>query len=161
MLAGVLTKEKKMKKRVYVYIACALLVAGCQHMKGEPRGGVEGFDPREFRAPNPFFPNVFITDLGNIVVDQEPIRIPKSHEPRVKITWSLAANSSYTFPDNGITIDEAQKKLFKFDCTIPSPRKIITCTFDRPPSGRPIKYTIRVRDPNKPIRDLDPTIMPE
>jgi hypothetical protein len=154
-------EEKKMKKLSLVFAALALLVAGCQHMKPEPRGDVEGFDPEVFRPPNPFFPNVFVTSSGNIVVDQEPVRIPRGDQPRVKVTWSLAAKSSYTFPDGGITVDERQKVALKFDCTIPSPRKIITCTFDRPPSGRPIKYTIRVRDPSKELPALDPIIMAE
>jgi hypothetical protein len=154
-------EEKKMKKLSLVFTVCALLVVGCQHMKPEPRGGVDGFDPDVFRPPNPFFPNVFVTSSGNIVVDQEPIRIPKGDQPRVKVTWSLAAKSSYTFPDNGIAIDERQKIALKFDCTVPSPRKIITCSFDRPPSGKPIKYAIRVRDRDIGLPVLDPVIMPD
>jgi hypothetical protein len=150
-----------MKKWSLVVTACALLVVGCQHLKQEPRGGMEGFDPEVFKAPNPLFPNVFITSNGNIVVDQEPIRIPKGGPQRVKISWSLAARSSYTFPDNGIAIDERQKQILKFECAAPGKRKVITCTFDRPPSGRPLKYTIRVKDGAKELPDLDPSIMPE
>lgn len=150
-----------MKKRNLVFAACALLVVGCQHFTQEPRREMEGFDPGVVRPPRPSFPNVFITSNGNIVVDQEPIRIPRGEPQRVKVSWALAAGSPYTFPGNGIGIDEELRKRYKFECPVTGQGKVITCTFDRPPSGRPLKYTIRVKDRNRDLPDLDPTIMPE
>jgi hypothetical protein len=151
-----------MKKKWHlIFAACVLMAAGCQHVTPGPRDSSEGFDPKVFIAPDPMFPKVFITKNGNIVVDQEPIRIPKGESPRVKIAWLLPAGTFYTFPANGIEINERQKQALKFDCAVAGPRKVIVCTFDRPPSGRPIKYTIRVKDGTKDLPDLDPSIMPE
>lgn len=121
-----------MKKQLLIYVASALLLAGCAHFEKEPcrQCALDGFDPRSVRQPQPLLPNVFITDLGRIVLDQTPIRIDKSHvrDGRVIISWALAASSPYTFPENGIQIGPVPTKE-----TRPASEKPVRCG-DAPPA---------------------------
>ena len=148
----------KMRKLNLTLAVCALVLVGCQVMSSGHMRSLEGFDPKFFRQPDPLFPNVFITKAENIVVDQEPIRIPKGDSPKVTVTWSLAKDSPYTFSGDGIEVD----KKFKFDCgVLGKPRKVAACSFQRLPSGTQVKYTVRVKGGAKDPPPLDPIIMPE
>lgn len=148
----------KMKGLNPVFAVCTLMLVGCQVLSPERMRSLEGFDAKFFRQPDPLFPNVFITSGANIVVDQEPIRIPKGDSPKVTLTWSLAQDSPYTFSGDGIEVD----KKFKFDCgVLGKPRKVAACTFQRLPSGTQVKYTVRVKGGAKDPPVLDPMIMGE
>ncbi len=156
-----------MKKSSVGFAVCALLLAGCQTFREGGPHPIGGFDPLS-RRPDPFFPKVFISSGGNIVVDQEPIRIPKGEGARVTITWALAADSSgiasrYMFDGEGIEIGDDKKKDKRFPCKpLDGPRKLVVCSFERADvkPGTVVKYTVRVRS-EKGSALLDPTIMLE
>lgn len=154
-----------MKKWHVIAAACALVLAGCQHFHHDARLGLEGFNPRVVRQPQPLFPNVFITDSGYIVVDQEPIRIGKRdvHDGRVTISWALAAGSPYTFPANGIAIGAGTTKDAPQDlkCSVQgSQAKVFECSYRAPQRRYVYKYTVYVRHGDKePLEALDPQIM--
>jgi len=164
MLAGVLTKEKKMKKRTLFIVAFTLTLAGCAHLGFEcPQCAIEGFDPRVVRQPLPLFPNVFVTE-GRLVVDQEPIRVGP-REVRgglVTITWALAAGSPDAFAANGIVIGPgSHSEQYKPKCYAPegSKGKVFACSFRPPAKGQvKYKYTINVLLDGKVLSSLDPNI---
>ncbi len=151
-----------MKKRNLIFAACALSLVGCQLFPPGNVRSLEGFDPRLVRQPEPLFPNVFITSGENIVVDQEPIRIPKGDSKQITITWALAAGSPYTFLGDGIEVGDGKEKDKRFSCgVLGAPRKLAACSFNRLASGTVVKYTVRVRGGPKGPPALDPTIMLE
>lgn len=164
-----------MKRWALACIACVLLISSCQVLHKESRVGLEGFDPAVVRQPQPLLPNVFITDSGLIVVDQEPIRIGKRdvRDGRVTISWALAAGSPYTFPStrppykdsvDGIVIgpgsDKPQDKPVEATCVVQGSRKkVIECSFRAPREGRTrYKYTVNVLQGSRLIEALDPNI---
>jgi hypothetical protein len=87
----VLAREKKMKKRLFVYIGCALLLSGCAHWKGVPT-----FEERSR-------PQVAVKD-GRIVVSPEILFYFKD-ERDVLIVWQLPTGAKYKFPKDGIVIE--------------------------------------------------------
>ena len=173
-----------MKKWPFIFAAYALLLAGCAHFdKTDCRQcAVEGFDPRVVRTPNPLLPNVFVVDRKYLVVDQEPIRVNKSHvdaNGRVTIAWGLPAGTPYAFVrDKGIVIVPvpqgdrvsskdrvAPKESYRAAGTPPkcerSPQgRVVACTLVVLP-GSAFKYTVNVEntDPRgEKIEPLDPFI---
>ncbi|MEP6607167.1 MAG: hypothetical protein ABJA83_00635 [Burkholderiaceae bacterium] len=156
-----------MKKLLLIGIACVGLLSGCAHFQ-DARLGLEGFNPRVIRQPQPLLPNVFVVN-SRLVVDQEPIRISRrevGHDGRVTISWALAAGSPYTFANKGIEFPREPnkgKQPPELDCRVQgSARKIAECTF-RPPVGRSeFKYTIYVQNPqnkSEVIEPLDPYVV--
>ena len=69
----------------------ALFLAGCACMEPQAQSG----------KPDPFNPKVWVVD-GKIVVDQEPILLPKG-APGAEVTFSfrLEPTAAHDFPANG------------------------------------------------------------
>ena len=172
-----------MKKCGLAFLACALLVIGCQTTQpgSGPGRTLEGFDPKIVRKPEPLFPNVFITDDALILVDQEPIRVGKRDvvQGRVTISWALEAGSPYRFPSkdppwkdtvDGIVIGPGSNKephkridLNPIDvkCRAPvvSKGKVFECSFQAAKQGQTrYKYTVNVLQGGKLLEPLDPSI---
>jgi hypothetical protein len=91
MLAGVLTREKKMKNRLLVYVVLALALSGCTTLKWVPR-----FEERRT-------PQVTVSE-GRIVVTPE-ILFYFQDERDFDILFQLPRESGLTFPENGIVIE--------------------------------------------------------
>ena len=83
MLAGVLTREKKMKSRLLIYIVIALGLAGCTSLKWVPS--------LEERSR----PQVTVSD-GRILVSPE-ILFYFPDERDFSIVWQLPKDSKYRF----------------------------------------------------------------
>jgi len=174
-----------MKKWRLILAAYALMLAGCAHFdKGDCRQcAVEGFDPRVVRTPNPLLPNVFVVDRKYLVVDQEPIRLNKSHvdaNGRVTIAWALPAGTPFAFvADKGIVIvavpqtdratskdrvapkDGARTPGTPPKCERSPQGKVVACTFVLSPGRSVFKYTINVENresPREVVEPLDPFI---
>ena len=151
-----------MRRSLSIFAVCVVFLASCQHFQ-DPRTGLEGFNPRVVRQPQPLLPNVFVTASGYLVVDQEPIRIGKGdvRDGRVTISWALAAGSPHTFPSNGIVIGPGPSKDTPQDlkCAVQgSQAKVFECSF-RAPEGRfKYKYTVHVRHGEKALEALDPFV---
>ena len=129
-----------MKKRVLLAVVIALGLAGCAKMHGH---GSEGPDPR--------FPQVTVKG-GNIVVDQEPILVPKG-EKNFRITWQLPRTGGLTFPRNGIVVEAPEGE---FRCALENERSF-ACIDRNSIAGR-FKYTIRVNQEGRSLEPLDPYI---
>jgi len=135
-------------------IAIVALLGGCA---GGGRIGEEGFSTMEVRRPNAHQPNVFVGDDGFLVVDQEPIRVPRS-EGRIMIVWALPAGSPYTFPDEGIRLADpvTHQPPPGIDCGPQgAARKLYRCAYPAPAEPKRYKYTIRV---NGAQSALDPWV---
>jgi hypothetical protein len=171
MLAGVLTKEKKMKNRLLVYVVLALALSGCTTLKWVPR-----FEERRT-------PQVTVSE-GRIIVTPE-ILFYFPDERDVLIVWQLPKDSKYRFPTkdsifkvNGIDIEgrmadrvsrgpagansvglETQDDIV--ECAARNGGLEFTCRNKHTRSGV-YKYTIRVVDPEskekKPI-ERDPPLI--
>jgi len=123
-------------------VALTALLAGC----AAGRLGEAGFDPLQVRQPDVHRPNVFVGDDGTIVVDQEPIRVPRS-EGKIVIVWALAYTNAYTFPEDGIRlIDPAtQQPPPGAECAPQgAARKLYRCAYTAPLEPRAYKYAIKV-----------------
>lgn len=160
-----------MKNWLFSSALFALLLAGCAsmgHMDQSGRLGQEGFDPKVVRRPQPLEPNVFIVEGEYIVIDQEPIRVPRAgpgtDERRVTIAWALEAGSPYTFPgEGGVNIfaeTPGKPGPQNLNCAALRPQhKVFVCRYDRPPSGTRFKYSVTVMKGSTPLEKLDPHIM--
>jgi len=138
-----------MKQSTLIVAAAVLMLGGCAQMDGKWGG-----DTSTRRPPDPHSPWVFVVQDKYIVVDQEPIVVPREQRDFV-ITWSLPKGSPYAFAENGIRISDAGDE---FNCGLDSDRQKYTCQFRNSKRGR-YKYTINiVGGPNK-IEALDPFIM--
>jgi hypothetical protein len=138
-----------MKQSTLILAAAVLMLSGCAQTDGKWGG-----DTSMRRPPDPHSPWVFVVQDKYIVVDQEPIVVPREQRDFV-ITWSLPKGSPYAFAENGIRISEAGDE---FNCGLDSDRQKYTCQFRNSKRGR-YKYTINiVGGPNK-IEALDPFIM--
>ena len=113
------------------------------------------------RKPDPHNPNVFV-DADGIVVDQEPLRPKFDVQGKVYIGWALDSKSGYTWPDK--TAIQPVKvtgstPTDNFDCVTGAPKKVITCSYDKPSGARKFKYSIRVVDKDgKEVETLDPWV---
>jgi len=94
MLAGVLTKEKKMKKRLLVYVVLALALSGCTTLKWVPR-----FEERRT-------PQVTVSE-GRIVVTPE-ILFYFQDERDFDIVFQLPKESGLTFPAKDAVVIEGE-----------------------------------------------------
>jgi hypothetical protein len=135
-------------------------LTGCIIVKTIQPPGVlrqqEGFDPATVTPPNPFAPNVFVTN-GYPVLDQEPIVVPPGTNPNT-IIFALPKNSGYKFPlENAVTVVSVvpmqrgatpaatgSDLISNFNCTVALPlAESVTCTY-RILVPDVIKYTITV-----------------
>lgn len=135
-----------MRLRHFLIVAAAAAAASCTSMPPFDRHG----------PGNPNFPRVEVRDDAIIVVDQEPIFIPKGLADK-SIEWRLSPHSRYRFPANGVVVEPEEKTrhvAFK-DCGVKADGRHFRCTNDGTP-GR-YKYTIRVTGPER-IEPLDPWI---
>ena len=166
-----------MKRRHPIALVLLLVLTGCAAVRVGPsetitiRGktltvdGQGGFDPGTVRKPDPQNPNVFVGGDG-IVVDQEPIRPTVVIGGTVYIAWALDSKSDFTWPDaNAIQpLNDSSNKPpsippDNFACAVGKPKKVITCSYDKPAGARQFKYSIRVADKDrKEIARLDPWV---
>lgn len=155
-----MTREKKMKKRLFVYIGCALVLSGCAHWKGVPT-----FEERSR-------PQVVVKD-GRIVVTPEILFYFKD-ERDFEVVWQLPKGSGFTFPtDNGIVIEgelldqviRGERNSVVLD---KSQNEIVKCTrrsevefacLNRHTRPGVYKYTIRVIDKDRRTLQRDPPMM--
>jgi hypothetical protein len=80
----------------------ALALAGCAHQRPVGRSPID-----------PTRPQIYVTSENNLVVDQEPVIVPRSSADR-KVTWQLQRDSKARFDKkmaNGITVDALDKLL--------------------------------------------------
>jgi hypothetical protein len=134
-----------MKKNL-VLVAVTLFLAGCAHQHhGRMMGGY---------LPDPLNPQVFVVDGRGIAVNQEPIYIARDRKD-VRIVWSLPAGSAYTFPDDGIVVQENRGE---FKCSMGESKQQFACQFANSRPGK-FKYNIKVLDGGKPLTPLDPSIV--
>ena len=124
------------------------------------RFGVPGMrgdmGPGVWRA-NPNFPNVDVINDTHIVVDQEPIFIPRNFTDK-RITWQLPRDSRYRFDrENGVTVGpEVSSGHRAFSECKPEMNELrYTCRNDGTPGS--YKYPIRVTGPAS-VPQLDPFI---
>ncbi|HEY2862357.1 MAG TPA: hypothetical protein VGK37_01885 [Casimicrobiaceae bacterium] len=129
-----------MKKTTFLAVASSLVLAGCAS---------NAF----VRGINPHNPNVSVVE-GYIVVDQEPIVVPKN-EKDFLIVWQLSRGSAYSFPDDGIVVARSEEE---FKCHPEADKQRFSCVFRNSKPGK-YKYTIKVLDGLRPLRPLDPTIV--
>ncbi len=131
-----------MKKNLFVAAALAVGLAGCAGLITDGKG------------PNPANPKVTVASGRYIVVDQEPIVIPKGAK-NFAITWELPITTGVTFPDDGIVITDGGDQ---FKCSREAGRTRFTCIASNTRSGR-YKYTIKVMEGEKALPPLDPIII--
>jgi hypothetical protein len=129
-----------MKKSTFLAVASTLLLVACAS-----NIFIKKLDPHN--------PNVSVVS-GYIVVDQEPIVVPKS-EKNFSIVWQLPKYSAYSFPDDGITVARGDDE---FACRRESDKQRFACLFKNSKPGK-YKYTIKVLDGASPLEPLDPTIV--
>ena len=108
--------------------------------------------PRESK-PDPFNPHVSVVDGKHIVVNQEPIIIPRNDKDKT-ITWSLPKDSPYSFPADGIVIANGGDE---FKCHLEADNQRFACKNKNSKPGK-YKYTVKVMDGAKPLEPLDPVI---
>jgi hypothetical protein len=143
-----------MNKSLLCGAVLTLLLTAC----AAGRLGEDGYSSFLVTRPIPVLPNVFITEDSRIVVDQEPIRIKRGEA--VTVVWALPASSSYTFVDKtGIAIDRQPDSI---KCNRLGSGKTFECRFPAAePGGERIvyKYAIRVRDRDRDLETLDPSMV--
>jgi len=169
MLAGVLTREKKMKNRLLVYVVLALALSGCTTLKWVPR-----FEERRT-------PQVTVSE-GRIVVTPE-ILLYFQDERDFDIVFQLPKESGLTFPAKeavviegeltdalirsgdrvGVVLNRDQKEILDPDLKERTCRRLsdieVAC---RNLHTRPgvYKYTIRVNGKDgRPLPSRDPPMV--
>jgi hypothetical protein len=130
-----------MKKSVFVATMSAIVLAACASQA-------------QIKKMDPHNPNVSVVGGKYIVVDQEPIII-SNNEKDTWITWQLPADSTYSFPDDGIVITNAGDE---FKCNLEAGKKRYACK-DKNSKHDKYKYTIKVMDGSKLLDPLDPVIV--
>ena len=131
-----------MKKSVLVATVSALVLTAC------------ACNPLDVRNTNPHYPNVSVVDGKYIVVVPDPLYFPKADQ-NFKITWQLPADSKYTFPRDGIVINDAGDEFP--DCHQEQNGLRFACMNKHAKPGT-YKYTIKVEG-SPAVRPLDPVIM--
>jgi hypothetical protein len=152
-----------MNKLTLTTVLAVLLLVGCAHRDHGRTPPPYGSCP----CPNPANPQVTV-DGNDIKLDQEILVFAPG--VRGAVTWTLPANSSLRFPDNGIVIegrlldqvikgkqpsvvlDPDQKEVV--DCRPSTDRLQFTCVNNHTFPGV-YKYTIRVRSGERVI-ERDP-----
>lgn len=105
------------------------------------------------KTMDPSNPQVSVVD-GKIVVDQETIRFGKDKR-NVKITWQLPPDSKYTFPKDGIVINDAGDEFP--DCHQEQNGLRFACMNKHSKPGK-YKYTIKVEG-SPAVPPLDPVVV--
>ena len=130
-----------MNRALMTAVVVAVGLAACAEM------------PRSRTTPDPARPQVTVVGGKYIVVDQEPIVVPKGQRD-FRILWQLPGGSSYRFPRDGIVISDAKDQ---FRCGLEQDGIAYACVYRNATPGR-YKYTIKVADAGR-ILELDPTIV--
>ena len=137
-----------MKKSVLVAALLALVLSACgpnvQDAKKVP-------DVKKMDPSNPLVSVVG----GKIDINQDTIRFGKDKQ-NVKITWQLPSDSKYTFPKDGIVINDAGDEFP--DCQVePNDKGLkFSCKNKHSKPGK-YKYTIKVEG-SPVVPPLDPII---
>lgn len=149
-------------------VLATLLLASCAQQPGGPgwdgggpgmRGGgphMMAGGPRFLRG-NPNFPNVEVVNDEIIVVDQEPVFMPRNYVDK-KISWQLPNGGPYKFDhDRGIVVEgeKTSGHVAFTDCKPEQNDYRFVCKNDGTAGW--YKYTIRVVGPAN-IPPLDPFI---
>jgi hypothetical protein len=152
-----------MKRIAGWWLAGTLAISGCTVVSG-PGGRLpddQGFDPLVVRTPQPTLPNVFVVK-GQLVVDQEPIRLWLSDYDKekrtVNIAWALAANSDAQWPkpEEAIVFSPPAEK---HSCEVRGAgRKVVVCTLQYKKLAT-YKYTLKVISKSGNPLALDPNIV--
>ena len=131
-----------MKKSIFVVAAAGIILTACaSHHPYGPKA-------------DPLNPAVSIVDGKQIVVNQDPIFFAKEVQ-NVRITWRLPADSKYTFPKDGIVVNEAREEIV--DCRPAEDGRSFSCLNRHTRPGK-YKYNIKVQGtPVVPV--LDPVIV--
>ena len=131
-----------MKKNVFVAAAFSLGLGGCASLM------------MDCKTPDPGNPKVSVVSGRLLVVNQEPIVVPKGAK-NFRITWELPLGSNYNFPADGIVVDKGRDE---FSCNLEKDTQRFSCVFRNSKPGR-YKYTIKANDGDKALPPLDPIIM--
>lgn len=137
-------------KRIIPIALVSLLVAACAAPCPAP---VTERIPRA-AAVDPQNPNVTVVDGKSIVVDQEPLVFNKSMT-NVVITWRLPRDGAYTFPKDGIAIQNAGDEFA--NCHPQANGYAFSCVNVHAKAGT-YKYAIKVTG-TPAVPPLDPTIV--
>jgi hypothetical protein len=131
-----------MKKTLLVAVAAALGLTACasHHSHG--------------MKSDPASPRVSILGGKQIVVDQEPLFFAKGIQ-NVRINWQLPPDSKYTFPKDGIVVNDARDEIT--DCRPEKNGLAFSCLNRHSKPGK-FKYTIKV-DGSPAVPPLDPIII--
>lgn len=132
-----------MKNLAWGVAVVGLMLAGCPNNMRPVEGS--GFDPHK--------PTVRVAPGGVVVVDQEPIVIPRN-EPDALIVWQLLGDPDFAFGDDGITVNDPNDE---FRCRVREQRRQFECKFKNSRPGV-YKYTIRVNQGLSKLDPLDPHI---
>jgi hypothetical protein len=136
-------------KRALALGGLSLLLAGCvvniNHNDGK------GHD--DHHKADPANPQVTIKD-GRISVNQDPLVFKKA-QGAVLIVWRLPEGSRYTFPENGIVIDNGREE---FSCKLGEKRNEFACLNRNSHPGK-YKYTIRALSDGKLLEPFDPFVV--
>lgn len=170
-----------MNRSIIAVAILAVVIGGCTTVR-TPRATLQfdnqsftvsnpnGFDGTLFARPDPHAVKVFITDDGQIVLDQEPVRPtvrqgPLGNEFYV-VTWALDNSSSsntYVFPnDSAITFvaTTGSSPPPGYRCQLAGPnRKAIWCLYPKRDTPFRWKYSITVSKPDgSSLTALDPWV---
>ena len=131
-----------MKKMLLAAAATALLLAACA--SHHPPVG----------KSNPLRTGVSVVDGKHIVVDQEPIYFSKEKR-NVRFGWQWASDSGYTFPKDGIVINDAGDEII--ECRPAQGGLSFSCLNKHAKPGK-YKYTIKLEG-SPAVPPLDPIIV--
>lgn len=131
-----------MKKLIFVVAAAGIMLTACA--SHHPYGP----------TADPLNPVVSVVDGKQIVVNQDPLVYAKEVQ-NVRISWRLPADSKYTFPKDGIVVNEAREEIV--DCRPAEDGRSFSCLNRHTRPGK-YKYNIKVQGtPVVPV--LDPVIV--
>ena len=136
------TREMQMKKLIFVVAAAGIMLTACA--SHHPYGP----------TADPLNPVVSVVDGKQIVVNQDPLVYAREVQ-NVRISWRLPADSKYTFPKDGIVVNEAREEIV--DCRPAEDGRSFSCLNRHTRPGK-YKYNIKVQGtPVVPV--LDPVIV--
>ena len=131
-----------MKTSIFVVAAAGIMLTACgSHYPPGPK-------------VDPLNPLVSIVDGKQIVVNQETIVFAKDVQ-NVRINWRLPADSKYTFPKDGIVVNEAREEIV--DCRPAEDARSFSCLNRHTRPGK-YKYTIKVQG-TPVVKELDPIVV--
>ena len=131
-----------MKKLIFVVAAAGIMLTACA--SHHPYGP----------TADPLNPVVSVVDGKQIVVNQDPLVYAKEVQ-NVRISWRLPADSKYTFPKDGIVVNEAREEIV--DCRPAEDGRSFSCLNRHTRPGK-YKYNIKVQG-TPVVKELDPIIV--